>query len=42
VFAELAGMTCSVCAPDTMSASQVEAWANDHGPKPNFEVDHHR
>lgn len=37
VFAELAGMTCSICAPDTMTAAEVERFANnDHGPKSNF------
>lgn len=36
VFAQLGGMTCSICAPDAMSAADVEAFANDHGPPSNF------
>jgi hypothetical protein len=36
VFADLAGLSCSVCAPDAMTASEVEAFANAHGPKSNF------
>lgn len=36
VFAELLGVSCSVCAPDTMTMAEVEAFANEHGPKSNF------
>lgn len=36
VFAELLGMSCSVCAPEAMTAPEVEAYANDLGPEPNF------
>jgi hypothetical protein len=30
VYAELAGMTCSICAPIAMAAAEVEAFANDN------------
>lgn len=36
VFAELMGMSASICAPDTMTGQQVTAWANEHGPPSNF------
>lgn len=36
VFAELMGVTCSICAPDAMTAAQVEAFANEHGPASQF------
>jgi hypothetical protein len=36
VFAELAGVSCSICAPETMTMEQIEAYANEHGPRTNF------
>lgn len=35
VFAKLLGLSCSVCAPETMTMAEVEAFANEHGPKPD-------
>jgi hypothetical protein len=29
VFAELMGMTCSICAPDAMTEIEIERFAND-------------
>lgn len=33
IFASLYDISCSVCAPLGMSRDQIEAYANEHGPK---------
>lgn len=33
VFASLYDISCSVCAPAGMVKAQIEAYANEHGPK---------
>lgn len=32
VFARLYDISCSICAPTTMTKDQIEAYANEHGP----------
>lgn len=33
IFATLMDVSCSVCAPSGMTKAQIEAYANEHGPK---------
>ena len=35
IFASLLGISCSVCAPDSMTAVEIEAFANREGPMPS-------
>lgn len=33
IFASLFDISCSICAPAAMMKAQIEAYANEHGPK---------
>lgn len=35
VFVRISGISCSICAPASMTASDVERFANEQGPPPS-------